>query len=167
MVRTRYRKLEVWQQAVELYSSIYILTQSFPISARGVVLQLRRPAAVVFMNIAEATLVNDPSEAKACLEQACKALQEVETQLNIACRYGFVKPAAVLAIADKAADLDNKLHGLLEQRRQNRGELDCVAVNQPDADNLENGDKGPEQKVYIPGSFSAGRSWKRQPALAE
>ena len=49
-----FEKLEVWQRAIALVSSVYNLTRSFPQEERfGLVSQMRRAAVSVSANIAE------------------------------------------------------------------------------------------------------------------
>lgn len=165
-MKRRYRKLRVWQQAVELYGKIYIVTESFPSEARGFVLQLRRPAAAVFMNIAESTLIQDQRRA-ACLQQASSALREVETQLHLALRYGYVGAAILEGLLQGLSDLSADLCLLIEQTFADSTVSLISPAHQPNADGLEHNDKGSKQEVYVSGSLSGGSGWNRQPALAE
>lgn len=163
----RYRKLKEWREAAELYSKIYVLTESFPSEARGLVMQIRRPAAAVFMNIAESIEKTELSYRQECLEHAGNALNEAETQLHLALHYGYMK-AADRYILRKFSGLRMSLRLLAEPALA--GEVACsesTSAAQPDAPHLEQNDEHADQKVYVPGGFGTGGGRNRQPALAE
>ena len=86
-----YRELVVWQKAVELAASVYRLTEAFPASERfSLVDQLNRAAVSVASNIAEGSKRNGPREFSHFLSIAHGSLAEVDTQLEIAVRVGYV-----------------------------------------------------------------------------
>ncbi len=168
VMRPKYRKLEVWQEAVAVYSRIYVATQSLPAKDRALVLPLRRTASAVFMNIAESTLVGHEDDSEACLAQARRALHELDIQLRLAVRYGVLQAPVVDEIDDICARLEKRLNALVAVRSISPdNSLQPVCLQQPDPSDLEDSHEHAEQEVYVARGLSAGSSWKRQPALAE
>jgi four helix bundle protein len=90
-----YRDLRVWQRATNLVEDIYRLTKAFPADERyGLVAQLRRAAISVASNIAEGH-TRSRADYRRFLEIAAGSLTEVETQLHISVRLGFVEMSTV------------------------------------------------------------------------
>jgi four helix bundle protein len=80
-----HKDLVVWQKSIELVSSIYLLTQSFPEAERfGLISQLRRASVSVPSNIAEGAARNSKKEFIQFLYISLGSLSEIETQLIIA-----------------------------------------------------------------------------------
>ncbi len=86
-----YRELEVWQMAVDLVEMIYELTRGFPDEEKfGLTSQLRRAAVSVPSNIAEGYGRQHRGDYLRHLSFANGSLKELETQLIIAGRLGFI-----------------------------------------------------------------------------
>ena len=86
-----HHKLDVWKQAIELVEDVYLITQQFPQSELyGLTSQLRRAAVSVPSNIAEGAARNGSKEFAHFLSIANGSLIEVETQLIIAIRLGWM-----------------------------------------------------------------------------
>ncbi len=80
-----HKDIVVWQKSIELVSSIYLLTQSFPEAERfGLISQLRRASVSVPSNIAEGAARNSKKEFIQFLYISLGSLSEIETQLIIA-----------------------------------------------------------------------------------
>jgi four helix bundle protein len=109
-----YRELRAWQQAMELVVEVYGMTRSFPKEeVYSLTAQLRRAAVSVASNIAEGQGRGVGAEFCHHLRMAQGSLQEVETQVLIAQRLGYVEPAAVdrvLAISDAIGKMIRGLH---------------------------------------------------------
>ena len=87
-----YRDLIVWQTAVALTLEVYRITESFPKSERfGLTSQLRRAAVSVASNIAEGHARNTRGEYRSFLSVARGSTIEVEVQLFLAEKIGFVQ----------------------------------------------------------------------------
>ena len=83
--------LVAWQVALDLVESVYRLTDRFPPSERfGLTAQIRRAAVSVPSNLAEGAGRIGNREFLRFLGIARGSLSEVETQLNIAHRLGYV-----------------------------------------------------------------------------
>ncbi|MEM7626323.1 MAG: four helix bundle protein [Planctomycetota bacterium] len=86
-----YRDLEVWQTSIEEVEEIYRLVKVFPEDERfALTLQMRRAVISVPSNIAEGYGRNTRKEYLRHLAIANGSLKEVETQLIIAGRLGYV-----------------------------------------------------------------------------
>ena len=87
-----YRDLHVWQRAVELVEEIYRLSALFPNDERfGLTSQIRRAAVSVPSNVAEGYGRRRKGQYLHHLDIANGSLAEVETQLIIAGRLGFIE----------------------------------------------------------------------------
>ena len=97
-----HRDLIVWQQAMDLATSVYRLSRSWPKEeVYGLSAQVRRAAVSVCANIAEGYGRENRGSYLQFLRIAQGSLKEVETHLEIARRIG---------IAD-----DNEIAGQMEQ----------------------------------------------------
>jgi len=86
-----YRDLLVWQQAMELATSIYRVSGSWPKDELyGLTSQARRAAVSVCANIAEGYGRENRGSYLQFLRIAQGSLKEVETHLEIAVRIGLV-----------------------------------------------------------------------------
>ena len=88
-----YRDLRVWQQSMDLAETTYTVTKSFPDTERyGLVNQLRRAAVSVASNIAEGHARSLGDYLRHLLVSS-GSLAEMETQLNLSQRLGFLSTA--------------------------------------------------------------------------
>ena len=86
-----YRDLIVWQKAMELVEVVYRLMKRFPGDERFRLCdQLSRAVVSIPSNIAEGNGRESKSEYARFLGIARGSLYETETQLDIACRLGYV-----------------------------------------------------------------------------
>jgi four helix bundle protein len=86
-----YEDLEVWQRGMDLAERVYGLTRSFPADEKfGLTAQLRRAAVSIPSNIAEGWGRGVTNEYLQFLRYARGSLYEVETQLRIAQRNGYL-----------------------------------------------------------------------------
>src|ERR1700751_5512277 len=95
MSRTRhYRDLIAWQKAMELARSVYARTEEFPKSETfGLRMQLRRSAVSVASHIAEAHGRLNDAEMRRGLSAARAAINELQTQTELAARLGVFQGA--------------------------------------------------------------------------
>ena len=120
MSRTRhYRDLIAWQKAMELARDIYTQTEEFPNSETfGLRMQLRRSAVGVATHIAEGHGRLTDTENRKSLSVARGALNELQTQLELAGSLRFLKEEStsqLFELATEVAKLINGLIGVLEQ----------------------------------------------------
>ena len=119
MSRTRhYRDLIAWQKAMELARMIYAHTEEFPRSETfGLRMQLRRSAVSVASHIAEAHGRLNDFEMRKGLGAARAAINELQTQIELAESLRFLDKQAgeqMLELATEVAKLINGLLGVLE-----------------------------------------------------
>jgi four helix bundle protein len=119
MSRTRhYRDLIAWQKAMELARVIYSSTEEFPKSETfGLRMQLRRSAVNVASHIAEAHGRLNDAEMRKGLGAARAAINELQTQVELAASLGFFVDGAseeLLDLGTRVAKLINGLLGVLE-----------------------------------------------------
>lgn len=106
-----YRRLEVWQLAMEVVESIYTLTRQFPRDERyGLTVQIRDAAKSIPSNIAEGNERSTPADQLRFVYHARGSLSEVETQLEIAYRLGYVTDPDVTPLVMLLDQLGRKLN---------------------------------------------------------
>jgi four helix bundle protein len=86
-----FRDLRVWQAGLGLAERVYAVTRAFPRSETyGLASQLQRAAVSVPSNIAEGHARQHTKEYLQHLSVALGSLAEIETQLEIAVRLGYL-----------------------------------------------------------------------------
>ena len=120
VVARNYQNLAAWQKAMDLVEAVYAVTRSFPTDERfGLTSQLRRAVVSVPSNIAEGEGRRSRNEFVHFLSTAYGSLREVETQLMIAVRLGYIdEPTSrpPLSLAAEVGRLINGLSKSLERR---------------------------------------------------
>jgi len=119
MSRTRnYRDLIAWQKAMDLARLIYTRTEEFPKSETfGLRMQLRRSSVNVASHIAEAHGRLNDVEMRKGLGAARAAINELQTQAELAASLGFFEGSTsdeLLDLGTRVAKLINGLLGVLE-----------------------------------------------------
>jgi len=104
--------LDLWQVAVQFATDIYGLTRDFPhCEICGLTAQLRRAAVSVPSNIAEGYGRGSLRQFLYFLKAARGSLAEIETQLVISQRMGYI--AGPGALAERLRQLHRLLHGMI------------------------------------------------------
>jgi four helix bundle protein len=89
--RNSHKDLILWQKALDLAVAVHEATAAFPKSEMfGLVSQIRRAAVSIPSNIAEGSARRSTREFIAFLHIARGSMAEVETQLLLAQRVGYV-----------------------------------------------------------------------------
>jgi len=119
MSRTRhYRDLIAWQVAMELARAVYAETEEFPKSETfGLRMQMRRSAVNVASHIAEAHGRLHDAEMRKGLGAARAAINELQTQIELAASLSFFREPASEGLLDlgiRVAKLINALLGVLD-----------------------------------------------------
>lgn len=108
-----YRDLVAWQKAMELVAGIYAATLSLPDSERfGLVAQLRRAAVSIPSALAEGHARASTREFSHYVSIARGSLAEVETQLSISHRLGFLPQELVAALLAQCDEQSRVMRGL-------------------------------------------------------
>lgn len=115
MALNHYRELIVWQRSMDLVAEVYRLTQQFPSAeVYGLVNQIRRAAVSIPSNIAEGQGRGKAVEFARFLRIANGSRQEVETQILIAERLGYVDQQATTHTCALIHEIGRLLAGLLK-----------------------------------------------------
>jgi four helix bundle protein len=109
----KYSELLVWQKAMDLVEQIYRATRSFPTDERfGLASQTQRAAVSIPSNIAEGHGRKSTGAYLNHLSVATGSLMEVETQVQIAQRLGFLTAAECCSILATTDEISRMLSGL-------------------------------------------------------
>ncbi len=91
-----HKRLVAWRKSMDLVERIYSVSKKFPRDeVYGLTSQLRRAAVSVPSNIAAGAAGRSPAQFRNYLSIAIGLLNEIDTQLEIARRVGYVDAAAV------------------------------------------------------------------------
>ncbi len=108
-----YRDLKVWRLAMELAEDVYKLCTEFPKhEVYGLTSQLQRAAVSIPSNIAEGQARNSSKEFSHFLGIARGSLAELETQIMLAQRLGYIGAEKVDLVLGKAEEIAKMLKGL-------------------------------------------------------
>jgi four helix bundle protein len=109
--------LEVWKTAMDLAVKVYATTDELPKEERyGLAAQMRRAASSIASNIAEGEGRETRRETRRFLLIACGSLKELETQLMICRRLGYLEASEVLdALMTRTGQL---LNGTIRRFRE-------------------------------------------------
>jgi four helix bundle protein len=108
-----YRDLIVWQKAMDLVTLVYRSTESFPQRELfGLTNQLRRAEVAIPSNIAEGQGRNANRDFRRFLSIARGSLQELETQLELARRLGYLDESNLIDIVESTSEIARLINGL-------------------------------------------------------
>jgi four helix bundle protein len=108
-----YRELIVWQKAMGLVESVYRATHHFPnTEIYGLTSQVRRAAVSIPSNIAEGQGRRTTRDFLNFLSVAQGSLMELETQITIAERLGYIENPLERTLLESTAEIGRLLHGL-------------------------------------------------------
>ena len=109
-----FKDLKTWQTAQELAVAVYVLTGDFPDDERfGLTNQLRRAAVSVGSNVAEGFSRQSVKEKQQFYYVAKGSLTEVESQLDLAFRIGYITHEAHHEISQKVCEAGRLLTALI------------------------------------------------------
>ena len=119
---TGYRQLVVWQKSMDLVE-VYRCTKSFPRDELfGLTSQMRRASISVPSNISEGKGRYTRGELVQFLFNARGSLLELQTQITLAGRLGYLGEAQVTNLEQRSAEVGRMLNGLITRLRT-RSEL--------------------------------------------
>ena len=117
MAGRNHRDLIVWQRAMELAETLYIVTRKFPADERfGLTSQMRRAAVSIPSNIAEGQGRAGATEFIRFLRIAYASLREVETQVLLAERFEYLDARQTGRLMDLTAEVGRLLNGLMKSQ---------------------------------------------------
>ncbi len=110
----RYNDLIAWTKAMDLVEAVYQSTKAFPKEELyGLTSQLRRSAVSIPSNIAEGHCRNGRREFVHHLSIALGSLGELETQILIAGRLGYLDEHAVANLTVSTSEAGRLIVGLM------------------------------------------------------
>ena len=109
-----HKDLRVWQQSIEMVTSIYLMTQSFPKEEMfGLVSQLRRASVSVPSNIAEGYARGTDKEKLHFLRISSGSMSEVETQLMLSLNLGYIDQEKYNKLSETVTSVWKQLNALI------------------------------------------------------
>ena len=116
-----FRDLRVWQQSVDLAELTYRLSEEFPRREHyGLAAQMRKSAVSIASNIAEGQGRRSLNEWLQFLTVSRGSIYELETQLVIAARLGYIDTDALSDILSRMASIRRGLRGLMNYLQDRR-----------------------------------------------
>src|ERR1041385_4185677 len=108
-----YRDLRVWQSSMDLVERIYQMTRDFPKhETYALCTQMQRAAVSIPSNIAEGHKREHIKEYLHHLSMAQASIAELETQLEIAARLGYIRIEQFNQAFDSTQSLGRQLRSL-------------------------------------------------------
>jgi four helix bundle protein len=115
-----HKELIAWQKAIELVEEVYKITQTIPKEEMfGIISQMRRCSISIPSNIAEGHSRNSSGEFKQFLGIAKGSSAELETQLIIAQKLGYITHAKLGEVNSLLVDVRKLISGLLRSLNKN------------------------------------------------
>ena len=110
-----FRKLDTWLDGVEVADTIYTLTASFPkTEIYGLSSQMQRAAVSVPSNIAEGSGKGSDRDFARFVSISLGSLFELETQIEIAYRRGYISTENYYALRPRIESLQKRIYNLRE-----------------------------------------------------
>ena len=115
-----HQKLDAWSKSVDLVVEIYRATERFPKEERyGLTSQIRRAAVSVPANVAEGAGRYSRKEFAHFLSNAQESASELETELIIAHRLGYLSEALFNRLMADLERIGRLITGLAKRLRAN------------------------------------------------
>ena len=114
MAVTDYTQLETWQRAMDLADAVYKATRTYPKEETyGLTAQTRRSAVSVPSNIAEGQGRGNSREFVRFLAVARGSLFELQTQVRLAERFGYVDAERSATLIEQSWTVGRLINGLI------------------------------------------------------
>ena len=113
-----HEKLDVWKKAIDFVVEVYRATEDWPKEEKfGLTAQVRRASVSVPANISEGAARSSNKEFAYFLSNAQGSASEVETELLIAYRLGYLSEAKLSSLRARHDDIGRMLIGLTRKVR--------------------------------------------------
>lgn len=117
-----HEKLDVWKKAIDFVVEVYKATEDWPKEEKfGLTSQVRRASVSVPANISEGAARSSNKEFAYFLSNAQGSASEVETELWIAYRLGYLSEAKLPSLRARHDDIGRMLIGLTRKVRSKIG----------------------------------------------
>ena len=108
-----FRKLDIWIDAVELADTVYAMTDLFPKSEMyGLASQMQRAAVSIPSNVAEGSGKDSDRDFARFLAISLGSLYELETQVEIAYRRGYLTTENYYSMRTNIESLQKRVYNL-------------------------------------------------------
>ena len=108
-----YKKLIVWQKAVDLAVDVYEITKTFPESEKfGITIQSRKSACSIAYNIAEGSRKSSRKDFNRFLEISDGSSAELNTQLIISQKVGYISENELEYFENKIDEIQRMISSL-------------------------------------------------------
>ena len=109
-----HKNLRVWHQSIEMVTSLYMMTKTFPKDEIfGLVSQIRRAAVSVPSNIAEGYARGTDREKLHFLRISSGSMSEIETQLMLSLNLGYISQEVYDEQSERITSLWKQLNALI------------------------------------------------------
>ncbi|MBR4388054.1 MAG: four helix bundle protein [Prevotella sp.] len=120
-----HKNLRVWQQSIEMVTSIYMMTKTFPKDELfGLVSQIRRAAVSVPSNIAEGYARGTDREKLHFLRISSGSMSEIETQLMLCLNLGYISQDLYEEMSERVTSVWKQLNALISSVKSRLTPLD-------------------------------------------
>jgi four helix bundle protein len=117
-----HKRLEAWKQSMDLVIEIYRTTEGFPSQEiYGLTNQIRRAAVSIPSNIAEGAARQTKKEFSNYLHMAQGSLSELDTQIELARRLGYLDAKSWSALDTRMEQIDKMISGLIRHLSRKSG----------------------------------------------
>lgn len=117
-LNTPHKRLDAWSLSMESVVQIYKATETFPHEERfGLTSQLRRSAVSIHSNIAEGAARQTKKEFLNSLHISQGSVSEVDTELELANRLGFLPDDLHTSLVHTLERIDSLISGLIRSLR--------------------------------------------------
>ncbi|HEY0742309.1 MAG TPA: four helix bundle protein [Chryseosolibacter sp.] len=113
-----FSEMIIWNQGIDLAVKIYRITKQLPLEERfGLTSQLNRAAVSIPSNIAEGCSRRSEEDFARFLEHSLGSAYEVETDLVIAERIGYLQNEVVVDCLNSLQSEQRQIHSLINKLR--------------------------------------------------
>lgn len=113
------RKLRAFELTDDLVVKVYHATRAFPDDERfGLTSQLRRASVSAASSIVEGAARTSEADFRRFLDIAYGSIREVEYQLRLSMRLGYLSPESASELVSHAVEAGRVLHGLISSLRK-------------------------------------------------
>ena len=114
-----HNNLDAWQRSIDFVTEIYKSTETFPKDERfGLTSQIRRAAVSIAANMAEGAARRSDKEFLQFLSHAQGSASEVETELLIAFKLGFIEKPNYDRLFEELDRIGRMITGLSNHLKQ-------------------------------------------------
>lgn len=113
-----FRKYDIWNESIDFSTNIYKITSTFPkYEIYGLCDQLQRASVSISSNIAEGCSRSSEKEFAHFLEMSIGSAFEVESQLLIAKKLGYIDEEQYDCMIATLSSIERQIHSLMIKLR--------------------------------------------------